>query len=95
MKLENLELKIGVVGKNEEGFHTTPVYYDFEQFKKENPNSGYKFVYVTIDTTTGKKPDYCYGVYDNPTDAFEDMMFAVKAMKSLKSEKQETAGDNQ
>ena len=55
------------------GIHNSygDVYDNFEDFKKDKPNSNYKFGYVVFDTKYGYVPDNC----NDWNDSVEEAMF--------------------
>ena len=54
---------------------TGDVYDNFEEFKKEHPNSSYKFGFVVFDTEMGYVPDNCNDWNDSPDEAMTDYMY--------------------
>lgn len=48
------------------------IYDDFREFKKEHPNSGYKFGFCVVDTETGCIPEECNDWNDTVEEALFD-----------------------
>ena len=48
------------------------VYDNLEQFRKDKPDSDYKFGYVVVDTKTGYIPEECNEWNDTPEEAIQD-----------------------
>lgn len=51
--------------------YTGDVYDNFEEFRKEKPNSSYKFGFIVFDTEYGYIPDNC----NDWNDSVEEAMF--------------------
>ncbi len=68
IRLVIVEIREGVGRYNSYG----DVYNNFDKFKKDKPNSGYKYGYVVFDTKIGYVPENCNDWNDSPEEAMMD-----------------------
>lgn len=85
MKLDNrYEIRVVVVEIREGiGVHRSlgDVYDNFEEFKKDKPDSSYRFGYVVFDTEYGYIPDNCNDWNDSVEEAIFDYEDNIKNIK--------------
>lgn len=67
---EKYDIKIVVI-KIENGI-PADCYDNFEEFKKENPHSSYRFGYIVFDNESGYVPESCNDWNDSPEEALFD-----------------------